>query len=523
MDNYGFISLVPTILIIVLAWRTKQVMMSIIVGVFLGATIVNGYNPLTGLLRTFDHYLVNSIADSWNVSILVLNFAFGGMIAIMAKSGGMSSLSNAIAAKAKNVRNTQLAVWLLGIVIYFDEIFNILIIGNAMKPVTDRFRISREKLAYMIDTTGSAVASLVPLSTWIAYEVGLIRDSYQSMDVEVNAFTLLVKSVPYRFYSIFVILIPLIIIMTKREFGPMYHAEMRARKTGKVIADDAIPLSTDELEAVDNDTDNKLSTGNTVFLILLMIVGTITGLYLSGGGSSAGSLADAFGNADAAKALVWTSFGGSLAAGALVMVKKVMPFQKVMDTWVNGAKSILFANMIIVLAWSIGAVTRDLGTANYIIEGTSGMLSPMFIPFIVFVIATVTSFSTGTSWGTMALLMPIAVPLVYSIGGPMAPAIGSVLTGSIFGDHCSPVSDTTILSSMAAGCDHMDHVKTQLSYAVTGAIVAAVFGFLPAGFGVSYLISLPLGIVALVIIFRIFGKRVEDSYIELSDTGQHSN
>lgn len=513
MDNYGFISLIPTILVIVLAWRTKQVMMSIITGIFVGATIINGYNPLTGILRTFDHYIVESIADSWNVSILVLNFAFGGMIAIMAKSGGMGSLSNTLANRAKNVKNTQFSIWILGIIIYFDEIFNILIIGNAMKPVTDRFRISREKLAYLIDTTGSAVASLVPLSTWIAYEVGLIRDSYAAMNVDVNAFTLLVKSIPYRFYSIFVILIPLIILFSKREFGPMYNAELRTRKTGKVIGDNAIPLSTDEIKTENDGLEKHMSSRCTFIIILMMIVGTITGLYLSGGGSSAGSISNAFGNADAAKALVWASFGGSILTGLLVLLKKIMPFKQIMDTWVDGSKSILFANMIIVLAWSIGAVTKDLGTANYIVESTRGMLSPTLVPFIVFIIAAITSFSTGTSWGTMALLMPIAVPLVYSIGGPMAPAIGSVLTGSIFGDHCSPVSDTTILSSMASGCDHMDHVKTQLPYAIAGAAVAAVFGFLPAGFGLSSIILLPLGVIALIIIFRVFGKKVEDNYI----------
>ncbi len=512
MDHYGLISVIPPLLIIILAWRTKQVMPSIIVGVLLGATIINNYNPFIGLLRTFDHYIVDSIADSWNISILFLNFAFGGMIAVMAKSGGMNSLGNAIASKAKTVRNTQFALWLAGIIIYFDEIFNILIIGNTLKSVTDRFRISREKLAYFIDTTGSAIASLVPLSTWVAFEVGLVHDGFKSISVETNAFQALVKSIPYRFYSIFVILIPLIILLSKREIGPMYKAEMRARKTGKIIADGAIPLSTEEIDMTHDGNGKHLSTLDTILLVVFMIIITILGLFYSGGGMSAGSLANAFGNADAAKALVWASVGGSLMAGALVFFKKVMNFAKVMETWVNGAKSILFANMIIVLAWSLGSITGDLGTANFIISVTDGVLTPQLIPVLVFIIATITSFSTGTSWGTMAILMPITIPMTYALGGPMSPAIASVLTGSIFGDHCSPISDTTILSSMASGCDHIDHVKTQITYAIIGALVAGLIGFLPAGFGVSSLILIPVGILVLILVFMTLGKRVEDTY-----------
>ena len=512
MDHYGVISVIPTILIIVLAWRTKQVMPSIIIGVFLGATVINDYNPFIGVLRTFDHYIVDSIADSWNISILFLNFAFGGMIAIIAKAGGMNSLGNGIASKAKTVRNTQFAVWLAGVIIYFDEIFNILIIGNTMRSVTDRFRISREKLAFFIDTTGSAVTSLVPLSTWVAFEVGLVHDAFESMNVDTNAFQALVKSIPFRFYSIFVILIPLIILFTKREFGPMRKAEIRARKTGKVLADNAIPLATEEIDSYQEEGEKHLTTLDTVLLILFMIVITILGLFYSGGGMAAGSLADAFGNADAAKALVWASVSGSIVAGALVYFKGVMKFDNILNTWINGAKSILFANMIIVLAWSLGSITSDLGTAGFLIGITDGVLTPKLIPLLVFLVATVTAFATGTSWGTMAILMPIAVPMAYTLGGPLSPAIASVLTGSIFGDHCSPISDTTILSSMASGCDHMDHVKTQLPYALLGAVVAGVIGFLPAGFGVSSLILLPLGIIVMILVFRVIGKPVKDSY-----------
>ncbi|MBN2659000.1 MAG: Na+/H+ antiporter NhaC family protein [Spirochaetales bacterium] len=512
MENYGLLSIIPTIVIIVLAWRTKQVMPSIIFGIFLGATFINQYNPFTGLLRTFDHYIVDSVADSWNISILFLNFAFGGMIAILAKSGGMSALGKSIASKAKNVTNTQLAVWFSGIVIYFDEIFNILIIGNTMKSVTDRFRISREKLAYFIDTTGSAIASLIPLSTWVAFEVGLVHDSFEAAGVEKNAFQALLGSIPYRFYSIFVVLIPLVIILTKREFGPMHKAELRARKTGKVLSDTAIAMSTQEIEMEEEEGGKKLSAPDAVILILFMIFATVAGLFFSGGGFGAGSVADAFGNADAAKALVWASVSGSLLAGAFVLAKGVMKFSKVMDTWVNGAKSILFANMIIVLAWALGSLTGDLGTADYIIGVTDGLLTAQLIPLLIFLIATVTSFATGTSWGTMAILMPIAIPLGLTLGSPMSPVIASVLTGSIFGDHCSPISDTTILSSMASGCDHIDHVKTQIPYALLGAVVAGLVGFLPAGFGVSSFVTIPAGIVLIIAVFLIIGKKVDDVY-----------
>ncbi len=508
MDNFGFVSILPTVFVIVLAWKSRQVILSIVFGIFLGATIINGYNPINGFLRTFDHYIIGSIADSWNASILLLNFAFGGMIALLAKSGGMLAIGEFIAEKAKTIKKTQLAVWILGIFIYFDEYFNALVIGNTMRPVTDKMKISREKLAYLTDTTASAVTSIIPISTWIAFEIGLVKNGLETINLDLNAFNVLVKSIPYRFYSIFALIIPLIIIFKGKEIGPMYKAEVRARMKGKVLSDSAIPMSSKELTELKKPEGNSMKWHEAIILILILIGITVFGLWYTGGGLQSESIVSAFGNADASKALVWAAIIGSFVTGLVIIFKKIMNVKDTMDTWVEGAKSILLANTIIVLAWSIGTITSDLGTAPYIISVVEGIISPALIPVIVFIVAAIVSFSTGTSWGTMSILMPICIPLAHSMATPLLPAIGSVLTGSIFGDHCSPISDTTILSSTASGSDHMDHVKTQIPYALLGAIVAAIVGFIPSGFGINGAILLIPGICIIYFYISYFGKSV---------------
>lgn len=446
---------------------------------------------------------------------LIFLIAIGGMIGIITNAGGVAAIGDYIARKARSVKTTQFATWLMGIAIFFDDYANSLIVGNTMRPITDRMKISREKLAYIVDATAAPITSMALVSTWVAYEMGLIKDALDKINLDTNVYTIFIKSIPYRFYSIFALVLVLIIILMQKDFGPMFKAEVRARKTGKVLRDGAVPMVAKELTDMEIAENKDLDWFIDAFLpIISVIVITLVGLWYNGGGPSGLTIRQAFGNADASVALVWASFGGSIIAGIIALLRGSLSISGVVKGWVEGAKSMVFATFILVLAWSLNSVTDGLGTANYLVGITREVISPFLVPLIVFIVSAFIAFATGTSWGTNAVVMPLAVPLAYSLGIPFVPTIGAVLTGAVVGDHCSPISDTTIMSSTASGSDHLDHVKTQLPYALTGALVAGLFGFIPAGLGVSAYISLPLGVVALILIVYFFGKSVKEEDIE---------
>lgn len=508
MENYGILSLIPPLLAIGLAWWTKNVLISLLLGIFSGAFLLNNFNLLDAFLRTFDKYILASLADSWNASIIILILALGGMVGIITKSGGISSLSKFIASKAEGIKKTQFAVWMLGIAIFYDDYSNTLIVGNTMRPLTDKFNISREKLAYITDTTAAAVVSIFPISTWLAYEVGLIRDAFSNIGVEQSAYLVFVQSIPYRFYSIFALILVLIIIKSNKEFGPMYDAEVRARNTGKVIRDGATPLASKELTEMEVSEESKMTFIEAFVPILVLIIVTFMGLWLDGGGASGTSFVEAFGSADVGAVLLWASFSSGIVAAIFAFIRGGMNMEEIMDAWVDGAKSMVTACFLLILAWGIGTITSELGTAQFVIKAATGTIPAFIIPGIVFILGAFIAFTTGSSWGSMAILMPLAIPLAHSLGAPMVPTIAAVLTGSIFGDHSSPLSDTTIMSSMASASDHMDHVKTQLPYALLGAGLALIIGFIPAGLGVPAYILLPVGIVIMYLLFNKIGKDI---------------
>ena len=514
MDNYGILSLIPSLLIIILAWRSKEILLSLFIGVFTGALILNNYNPLTAFLRTTDTYILQSLADSWNAAIIILILALGGVIGIITKAGGAQAIGDHIASKAKSVKNAKLAAWLLGLAIFYDDYSNTLIVGNTMRPITDRLNIPREKLAYIVDTTAAAVTSIIPISTWIAYEVGLINDSFAELGIDSNAYGTFVKSIPYSFYSIFAVVLALLIILKNRDFGGMYKAELRAYKTGKVLRDGATPLASKELVEMTVPEGSGITWIQAFIPIISIAFITVFGLWWNGGGATGIGIGEAFGNADSSVVLLWASFGGSLIAAFIAKFIGKINIVDIVNAWVDGAKAMVIACFILALAWSVGTITSELGTADFIIGLAEGNLPAFLIPSVVFVVAAFISFSTGSSWGTMAILMPLSIPLAHTLGGALVPTIAATFTGSIWGDHCSPISDTTIMSSMSSGCDHMDHVQTQMPYAITGALFALIIGFLPAGLGVSWFISLIIGIVGMYFVLHYIGKSIEPSALD---------
>jgi len=510
MDNYGLISLIPPLLAIFLAWWSKEVLISLFLGVFSGALILTGYNPVTGFINTLDNYMLASLADSWNAGIIIFLLSMGGMIGIINRAGGVIAIGEYVAKKAKSVKNTLLVTWSMGVLIFFDDYANTLIVGNTMRPITDNMNVSREKLSFVVDLTAASVSSIVPISTWIAFEVGVIKDGFQSLGIEANAYTTFIQTIPYRFYSIFALVFALIIIYTMKDFGPMYKAEHRARTTGQSLREGSTPMVSKELEEIEKPEGASFSIIDAFLPILVVIVVTLIGLWYNGGGSAQEvSIQTAFGDADASVVLLWASFAGSFTAALIAIFKRILNISNIVDSWIDGAKSMFIATMILILAWSIGGITDDLGTADFLVGILEGNLPGFLIPVLLFLISAFIAFTIGSSWGTVAIVMPLAIPLAFNISAPMLPAIGAVLTAAVMGDHCSPISDTTIMSSTASAVDHIDHVSTQLPYALTVAAVAAAVGFLPAGLGLSPLIILPVGVLILYLIVKIFGKSVK--------------
>ena len=498
--NYGFLSLLPPLVAITLCFITKRVLASLFIGVWVGATILIGWNPIGGVTKTLG-YIVENAADSWNATILLFDFVIGGLIGLIYLSGGAQAFVKSVTKKVKTARDGQFAAWLFGLVIFFDDYSNTAVVGNAFRAVSDKLRMSREKFSYIVDSTAAPVASIALISTWIGYEVGLIGDAIEGASVAMTPYTIVLHSIPYRFYSIFAIILVLAIALSGRDYGPMLKAEYRARTTGKVFADGATPLSGGSELKVLEGVPQK--TVNMVVPIIVLVVVSIFGMWWTGGGTSAESFTAAISDADAMTALLWGAMFAVIVAILMYKAQGIGTLADMMDAFIDGAKMMLLANLVLLSAWSIGSVCAEIGTAPYVVEAARRVVSPVLVPMVIFLICNLISFATGTSWGTMAIAMPIAVPLALSLGVPLPLAISAVLTGSVMGDHCSPISDTTIMSSMFSGSDHIDHVKTQIPYALTASGVA-ILAYIAAGTGMSVALVLPLGIVLVGILLYLF-------------------
>lgn len=536
----AWLSILPPLLAIVMALITRQVIVALFAGIWIGATFVYGYNPLLGFLHTFDEFIVNTLAKTDHVYILVFSLALGGMVGVISRCGGTQGIVEALARYARNPRGGQLATWVMGVLIFFDDYANTLIVGNTMRPLSDKLRISREKLSYLVDSTAAPVANIAIISTWIGYEISLISDSFGALGLEMNPYITFLQTIPYNFYPIFALVLGLYIAWMNRDFGPMLRAERRARESGAVLREGATPLAnlaSDELIA---EEGTPLRWYNALIPVAVVIAVVSGGLVATGWEAGWEKIAAAaaveggrdqisfirkasavIGAADSFATLMWAAFIGGIVAIIMAVAQRILSLHHALDAWVNGIRSMLMAAIILTAAWAIGDICTELFTARYVIDLTRAFLSPEWLPLMIFLTAAVIAFATGTSWGTMAILMPIAIPLAHQ--APTAdPTIdaahemilllcttAAVLAGATFGDHCSPISDTTIMSSMASGADHIDHVRTQLPYALTAGGVACLFGYIPVGFDVSNWILLPLGAAVLFLVVRFLGKSPE--------------
>ena len=689
---YGWLSLLPPLVAIVLAIVTRRVVTSMLAGVLFGALVLCKFNPICAIEQMCSEHLLAKLFSPDTLHIVLFTSLMGAMVGLINRAAGMRGLVNVVTPLASNRRRGQLATWLLGLFVFFDDYANTLLLGNTLKPLTDKLKISREKLAYLVDSTSAPVAGLFVISTWIASELAFVQEGLEKLpgDLHWNAFNVFVESIPYRFYVLWTLLFVPLVAIFARDFGPMLKAERRC-----LAVDDASYENPDDLEIVDPTAPNKQTPArwcNAVIPILITVFAVIWFLYQSGNPENGKSLINTFGDADAYSSLLWGALAGLVAAFVLIWPQRILGSNEMLIAAGNGAFLMLPALVILWLAqtlstmtgnettdkrpleiatllkasgasneqigkdlnnYPIDAVVQALAGADYAVyrrkldelaadsvindelkrqqrrtqeeqlwiqfkhdsakteeyskstdalrenlfaagysneaidyalayttvesvrfdrkfetgevaDGTEAdadradnvvtrqfvvvafaqrssrlstgvflskqlqrlrdgdnFLSQRFVqllPTFVFLLASVIAFSTGTSWGTMGIVMPLVIPLAYSqiaLDGATVAAnnpillccVGSVLAGAIFGDHCSPISDTTVLSSQASGCNHIAHVQTQLPYALLVASVSALFGTLPIGFGVSVWIMLPIGVGVMLAFLLIFGKR----------------
>jgi Na+/H+ antiporter NhaC len=513
-------SLLPPLLAIVLALLLRQVALALVGGVWLGAWLIAGGEPFTPLLRVVDTYLLNAYADRNHLQIILFTLLLGGMLGIITRAGGLRAIVRTLSRRVRSDLGVQVSAYLLGLLIFIDDYANTLFVGATMRPLADRYRVSREKLAYLIDATAAPVANLALVGTWIGFEVSVIADSFKAAGIALEPYWAFLLSLPYRFYPIFALVFIAWLLVWRRDFGAMYRAEVRARTTGKVLADGASPLANyDSVELLPPDHLHG-SVWSAVLPILAALLGAVGGLFYTGyyGTLEAGNpitLRTVLANANSYISLVWGALLGCVVALGCVGFTRALNLRESFEAWLGGVRSMVLAVVILGLAWSIGAVCESLHTAQYLVQSLQGAISPAWLPALTTLTAAGISFAIGSSWSTMSILMPLAVPLAHTLTTGMSAeaqqfyliaTLSSVLAGATFGDHCSPISDTTVLSSIFAGSDHIDHVRTQLPYALVVGAVAWLVGDVATGFGLPVWAALIGGTLLLGAIVRVFGK-----------------
>ena len=530
-----WMSILPPLIAILFALIFKEVFSALFAGLLIGTTILHFFAgssifiaPFQGIFSIADTYLLEAMLDKGHLSIIIFSMLIGAMVNLITRNGGMKGIVNMLSRYANNARSGQFITWLMGIVIFFDDYANTLVVGNTMRPVTDRLKISREKLAYLVDSTAAPIASIAFVTTWIGAELSYIQDGINVIGLDENAYMVFFNSLAYSFYPIFTLIFILFIIYRGVDFGPMLKAERKARNASETERDEDFGFS-NELNKLEIEENIKARWYNAAIPVFVIIFGTIAGLLYTGWDAEVWSnselsfgrkISETIGNADSYTALLWSSLSGVLVALFLTITQKILNLKESIDSLINGFRTMLTAVLILILAWSVALITEHMHTATFISNSMLEMsISPYLVPAITFILAALVSFSTGSSWGTMAILYPLILPATWLISSDSGldynssmlifyNVVACVLTGSVLGDHCSPISDTTILSSLASSCNHIEHVRTQLPYALTVGIVSIIIGTIPAAFGISSFILFPIGITLLFGLTFILGKKV---------------
>lgn len=526
----AWFSLLPPLIAIILALVIKEVHIALVTGIFFGVFTINGFQfnkILSSFFEIADTYVLKAVAytnsngdlQTGHLSIIVFSVMIGGMVHIISSNGGMNGIVAKVSKLATSARRTQFATMLMGGIIFFDDYANTLVVGNTMRPLTDKFKISREKLAYIVDSTAAPVAAIAFVTTWIGYQLSEIERGLASQNliqIDQSAYSLFLGSLKYAYYPIFTLFFIVLIIYLKKDFGPMLKAE-QASSDGKVKLKTMVKKE---------KTTHWINAALPVLtLVLTVLIGLIvTGYDLVVWNSDLSfwvKMRETLGNADSYVALIWASFFSCVVAIAISLLTKSLNVIDSMESLIEGFKSMVPAVVILILAWALAAVIENLYTADFISSLVPRNFNAYWLPAIFFIFSALISFSTGSSWNTMAVMYPICIPIVLKVATVNGTAvdleflmpvllntISVILAASVMGDHCSPISDTTILSSLSSECNHLNHVKTQLPYALTVGMVSVLCGGVLFAAGVPWYLLYIIGFILIITIVHLFGKKL---------------
>ena len=495
--------IVPPLLAVTLALVTNRMFLSLAAAVVVGGVLsVPGNSthwPGAVAHAMGGAFVFRSVTNADNLQILLYVVLIMAMISVVLVAGGLQGVATWLEKYARSARSTKLVTMATGLIIFIDDYANTMIVGSTLRPVTDRQRISREKLAFLVDATAAPVAGIAIISTWVGYEVGLLSLTGESLGVAQGGYEMFFDALGYRFYCIGMIGFVFFNALSGRDFGPMAAAERRAGKLGKVLGDDARPMTSRSLASALPDPKANVRACVALVPMAALLAVFVGGLWLDGGGAAKlasdpgalfrlGNWREVLGAADSIRLLTYASGFGLVTALALARTVARISLPAMTRAVLLGLKGSLLPVTVLVLAWSLKGACDELNTGRFLANALGDSLPPMVFPALVFVVAGVTSFATGTSWGTMAILIPTAVPVAFQLDGGVyglvtVVSVAAILDGSIFGDHCSPISDTTIMSSAASACDHLAHVRTQIPYSLVVAGIALGVGYLPAAMG----------------------------------------
>ncbi len=503
-------SVLPPLVAIIVALASRRVSFALFAGIWCGGIVFAGGDPVVGLEHSFA-WMVETVTTAWNAKFLVLIALLGSGAAFVYRIGGSSAVARVLGARITTRKQAQLLPYFLGLIVFFNDYINTIVVGNSCRDICRKHKISTEKLAYLIDSTAAPVATIAPVSDWIGYQVAIVATAFAVNGIlDLPPYTAFLRSIPWNFYCLLTIAAIPMIVMLGKDFGAMRQAEDRAEKTGRLVADGDTPLSSVESDLGEPYDADGAGVWHFIVPILALIAATIWGLWSSAGGDTTLGVGELLEKADVSHALLWGAFSMTF-VGILLALQRGVSIAECERTLLLGFRTMLPALVIMVLAWTIAAACDALGTSKFFVTSTRDWMTPAMLPVLVFAVAALISFSTGTSWGTMAILTPIAIPIAYAIDGSgnttltVSIAIGATFSGAVFGDHCSPISDTTVMSSIFSGADHIAHVRTQIPYALVPAGIATVLYLLTSTIG-NALLLVAGGLVAQFLIFKSLGS-----------------
>ena len=464
--EFGWLSVLPPLIAIILAIKTRQVFLSLFLGIVVGWIIISDGNIFIGLENSVQS-IIDVFKDAGNTRVIIFCALVGALISLTQVNGGVQGFIDFI--QKKNIvtsrRRATVLSFFVGCVIFVESSISCLVTGTIFHPIFEKFKISREKLAYICDTTSSPVCILIPLNAWGAYVVSLIVKESSSTGIT-EPVTIFLETIPLNFYALLSVLFAGFIAFYSKDFGPMKKAELRSEQTGKTIDDASVPMISEDIGSLKPKKGIEHKALNMILPLAIMILMMPLSLWITGNGNiTMGS---------GSTSVLWSILAAIITAGVISIFQNILSLKEVMDFTLKGISGLVPLAILMVLAFSIGDTCRSLGTGVYVASLSKELLHPSVIAPIMFITSAIIAFSTGTSWGTFAIMIPIAIPTAFYSEVSIPLAIASVLSGSVFGDHCSPISDTTIVSSMASACDHIDHVRTQLPYALSIALLSAI-------------------------------------------------